>query len=520
MNRSRVSYRETILNSTRLIVAFCLVSLAAGSKAGAAEISQKCRDGQRFKIGACDWTLGKQSDLASVEIAKRVALDGVQIDFGNIKNNMHLRKPEVQKAFLDAAKKNNVKIASIAIDYLNLVPYKSDPRAQQWVLDCIDVCKAMNVKIILLPFFARGYLLNKDNSLDTKGIDTVVKRLKEAAPKAEKAGVILALETYLSAPQTMDIINRVGSPAVQVYYDVGNSHFKGYDIYQEIRYLGKKNICEFHAKDYDNLLGKGKIDFKKVRQAIDDIGYRGWIVIEASTKPLGVEGSCRANTEYLRSIFGAKKIYLIDDNFSAWTVGGTKANNWQSAKEVFMNPLTNKEFLIQPGSGIFVNGQKGRAVYLESKEHFGDLKAHFEFMIPKGSNSGIYFMGRYELQIYDSWEKKAEYAGIECGGIYRGKGYEGKSPMVNASRKPGEWQSFDVIFRAPRFDKAGKKIDDAKFERVSHNGQIIHENAKVTGPTHGLRKWEQKAEESKGPILIQGDHGPVAYRNIWVIPLD
>jgi len=87
-----------------------------------------------------------------------------------------------------------------------------------------------------------------------------------------------------------------------VYYDVANSHRAGYDIYKEIRVLGKQ-ICEFHAKDNDDLYGKGSIDFPEVRRAMDDAGYRGWIVMEGTKMPLGIEESCRYDAKYLRTIF-------------------------------------------------------------------------------------------------------------------------------------------------------------------------------------------------------------------------
>ena len=112
----------------------------------------------------------------------------------------------------------------------------------------------------------------------------------------------LAVESWLSAEEHMAILDRVGSPAVQVYYDVANSHMKGYDIYKEIRTLGKR-ICQFHAKDYDDLYGKGSIDFKRVREAMDEAGYRGWFVMEGTKMPKGVEESCRYDAEYLRTIF-------------------------------------------------------------------------------------------------------------------------------------------------------------------------------------------------------------------------
>ena len=133
----------------------------------------------------------------------------------------------------------------------------------------------------------------------------VVERLRKVAPKAEDAAVTFGIESWLSAEQHVEIIDRVDSPAVKVYYDVANSNKAGYDIYSEIRQLGDL-ICEFHAKDYDDLYGKGSIDFERVRAAMDNIGYRGWFVMEGTKMPLGVEESCRYDAEYLRTIFPAR----------------------------------------------------------------------------------------------------------------------------------------------------------------------------------------------------------------------
>jgi L-ribulose-5-phosphate 3-epimerase len=254
---------------------------------------------QGFKIGACDWAIGKMCNPACFEVAKTIGLDGVQVSLGTAGNDMHLRKPEMQGKYLAESQKHGVQISSLAIGELNTYPYKSDPRTEQWVADSIDVCKALHIKVVLLAFFVKGDLRG-----DHKGIDEVVRRLKKVAPKAESAGVILGLESWLSAWETKAIMDRVGSPAVQMYYDVGNSHKQGYDIYEEIRWMGSKNICEFHAKDYKNLFGKGKVNFPAVRLAMDDIGYRGWIQVEGA-KPLGLMKSYKADAEYLKSIFPA-----------------------------------------------------------------------------------------------------------------------------------------------------------------------------------------------------------------------
>jgi len=253
-----------------------------------------------FKLAVCDWTIRKTADPASLEVAKRIGLDGVQVDFGRGEDTLPLFDTDLQRRFLDEARKQDMQIASLAMGVLNSVPYKSDPRAEQWVAEGIDVCKALGVNVVLLAFFGNGDLRN-----DKKGTDVVVERLKRVAPKAEKAGVFLAIESWLSAEEHLAIIERVGSPAVKVYYDVANSHKAGYDIFKEIRVLGK-HICEFHAKDNDDLYGKGSIDFEQVREAMDDIGYRGWIVMEGTKMPLGVEESCRYDAQYLRGIFPPK----------------------------------------------------------------------------------------------------------------------------------------------------------------------------------------------------------------------
>ena len=277
----------------------------AGAAAGLAmtscsSVSQLTRAPRGFKLAVCDWTIGKRADPASLEAAKRLGLDGVQVDFGGGQENLPLCNPDLQKRFLEQAKKQQIEIASLAMGVLNEVPYKSDPRAERWVSEAIDVARAMDVKVILLAFFGNGDLKN-----DKQGVNTVVTRLKKVAPKAKKAGVILGIESWLSAEQHLDIIDRVGSSAVKVYYDVGNSTQAGYDIYKEIRLLAK-HICEIHAKDYKDVLGKGSIDFKKVREAIDDIGYRGWLVIESVKTPLGVEETVRQDGLYLRQIFPSK----------------------------------------------------------------------------------------------------------------------------------------------------------------------------------------------------------------------
>lgn len=253
---------------------------------------------RRFKLGACDWSIGKMGEPTAFDLAKQIGLDGVQVSLGTAANDMRLRQPEMQQRYRIAAKQAGLEVASLAIGEMNNVPYKSDPRTIAWVSDSIDVCQAFGLRVVLLAFFGKGDLRD-----DPAGVDEVVKRLKAVAPKAEKAGVILGIESWLSAEGHLEILNRVGSKAVQVYYDVCNSNDRGYDIYREIRQLGRERICEFHFKENGALLGQGKVDFAKVRAALDDIRYEGWVQIEGAI-PSGqpILESYQANCKFARGV--------------------------------------------------------------------------------------------------------------------------------------------------------------------------------------------------------------------------
>ncbi len=253
---------------------------------------------KRFKVGACDWSIDQLANVKAIEVGQKIGLDGVQISLGTLDNDMHLRQKKIQRQYKDACEKFGMAIGGIAIGEMNNIPYKSDPRAEQWVSDSIDVAVAMGVKVVLLAFFHKGDLKN-----DPEGTKETIRRLKKVAPKAEDNEIMLGIESWLNAEEHMHIIDSVNSPNVKVYYDVANSNKMGYDIYTEIRSLGKENICEFHAKENGFLLGKGRIDFEEVRKAIDDIGYEGWIQIEGAVpEKADMFESYLHNNKYIRSV--------------------------------------------------------------------------------------------------------------------------------------------------------------------------------------------------------------------------
>lgn len=192
------------------------------------------------------------------------------------------------------------------------------------------------------------------------------------------------------------------------------------------------------------------------------------------------------------------------------------SDNWDIVESVVVDRTQEKTFDYTSGHGVLLNIPKGdeKKNIFTQLEH-GDIELEIDVMMPVNSNSGIYLQGRYEVQLFDSWGvQNPKYN--DMGGIYQRwnkntkTGYEGHAPKINASKSPGLWQHFKIIFHAPKFDLKGNKIKNAWFEEVRLNGEIIQKNIELTGPTRaGLKK-----EVALGSLMLQGDHGPVAFKNI------
>jgi hypothetical protein len=188
-----------------------------------------------------------------------------------------------------------------------------------------------------------------------------------------------------------------------------------------------------------------------------------------------------------------------------------------------VNSADSSRFDERSGDGVLVSN--GEASNLETREEYQDVDVRLEFMIPRESNSGVKLLGRYEIQILDTFGVK-DLSGDSCGGIYPRAEQEpsyhhidrGKPPRVNSARRAGEWQTLEIEFIAPRFDASGKKVSNAKFVRVVLNGKVIHEDVEVSAPTGAA--WRLVNEVPRGSLLLQGDHGRVAFRNIRVRPHD
>ncbi|MFT7436139.1 MAG: hypothetical protein ACI8UX_001939 [Psychromonas sp.] len=206
-----------------------------------------------------------------------------------------------------------------------------------------------------------------------------------------------------------------------------------------------------------------------------------------------------------------------------------KGSNWIIAGDVSANPFIDYDIQTSSGTGVLVNdhehGTYGDKYELVSEFKHGDLDISFDFMMAKNSNSGVYMQGRYEIQLLDSWGKKNPIHG-DCGGIYHRwdeskpegkKGYDGHAPRVNASKAPGLWQHMEISFRAPRFDSKGNKTSNATVLAITLNGMLLHENVELSGVTRGAYG---SGEVPMGPLRFQGDHGPLALKNIVINNFD
>jgi L-ribulose-5-phosphate 3-epimerase len=268
--------------------------------AGAAALG--ARPGARIKIGVTDWNLHQTAKLEAVALAKSLGFDGIQVSLGRaVDGKLPLDNPEVQARYVSEAKAQKIPINSTCLDVLHVNYLKSDKLGQKWVSDGIRITRALDSGVMLLPFFGRGAL----NTAEEK--EYVGDVLRELAPEAEKANVILGLENTISAADNLKILERARSKAVLVYYDVGNSTGGGFDILREIEMLGRKNICEIHLKDNPHYLGEGKIDFPAVIHALNNIGYQRFAVLETDT-PHSVEADMRRNLTFVRRLFTDAKV--------------------------------------------------------------------------------------------------------------------------------------------------------------------------------------------------------------------
>lgn len=308
---TRVLSRRRFLSSSAAVAA----AAAAGSSmlpAAFADDAGKpaaADSSQRYRIAACDWMMLKRQKLGAFQLAKDVGLDGLEVDMGGLGDrptfDNKLPDPAVRQQFLDASKKLGIEICSIAMSGYYAQSFAERENAVQTVRDTINTMQLVNAKIAFLPLGVRGDLVKHPELRPA-----IVERLKAVAPDAEKAGVVIGLETALDAAGDAKLLDEIGSKAVRIYFNFANALQAGRDLNAELRTLGKDRICQIHCTDEDGfwLQDNKRLDMPKVKQTLDDMGWSGWLVIERSRHRdhgRDVKLNFSTNAKYLKSVFQA-----------------------------------------------------------------------------------------------------------------------------------------------------------------------------------------------------------------------
>ena len=276
-----------------------------------AEEIRKAKTNQRYKIGLIDLMLLKRQKLGAITLAGQLKADGVEVDMGGLGArptfDNQLLNDSVRNKFLQTASDNNIEIFSLAMTGYYAQSFCGREEYKKSIEDCIKTMQLMNVKTAFLPLGIQCDL-KKNPSVR----DSVVSRLKIAGKMAEDAGVIIGIETALGAKQEVQLLKEIGSPAIKIYFNFSNPLKEGRDLIDELKILGKDRISMIHATNKDSvwLENDPEIDMYKVKKALDEMGWSGWLVIERSrdaNKPRDVKGNYGANTTYLKRIFQLSK---------------------------------------------------------------------------------------------------------------------------------------------------------------------------------------------------------------------
>jgi sugar phosphate isomerase/epimerase len=276
-------------------------------------------------VGMCDWNLGPSCDPELIPKAAEADLRGLQVSVGRAPDDMPLRDKVVRDRYIELGKQHDITFHSVAAgSILNKIPLASEPQSAVYVIDAIEAAAALGAQNILMAFFGNGDLRKKIKNdqfidlkdgdfssyeLDEKGLTRVVEALRQIVPRAEDAGVVLGLENTLTAKQNLEIIERVGSPMLQVYYDIGNSTAYGYDVPTEIRLLGNDRICEVHIKDWQAKVfsqEKGQVNMTAAAAALADIGFDKWYCLETSGRKDKFIQDTKDNVQFVKNTFRVK----------------------------------------------------------------------------------------------------------------------------------------------------------------------------------------------------------------------
>ncbi len=267
----------------------------------------KAKQNQRYKIGLIDLMLLKRQKLGAITLTAQLKADGVEVDMGGLGNrptfDNQLLTDSVRNQFLKTAKENNVEIFSLAMTGYYAQSFCGRAEYKKSIEDCIATMKLMNVKTAFLPL---GVQCDLQKTPAVR--DSVIARLKVAGKMAEAAGVVIGIETALSAKEELQLLKEINSPGIKIYFNFSNPLKEGRDLISELKILGKDRISMIHATNKDSvwLQNDPQLDMYKVKKCLDEMGYRGWLVIERSrdaNKPSDTKFNYGANTAFLKKVF-------------------------------------------------------------------------------------------------------------------------------------------------------------------------------------------------------------------------
>lgn len=270
-------------------------------------LSAQEKKGQRYKIALIDLMLLKRQKLGALQLTKDLGADGVEVDMGGLGKrptfDNQLLNDSVRQLYLNKIKELNIEIPSLAMTGYYAQSFCEREEYKQSIEDCIRTMQLMNVKIAFLPLGVQCDLV-KNPDLRSK----VVERLREAGKMAQAAGVVIGIETPLSAKEQVRLLKEIGSPAIKIYFNVADALGAGRDVNEELKTLGCERICQIHCTNKDGvwLENDPEVDMKKIRQTLDKMKWSGWLVVERSRdakQSSNVKANYGANTKYLKSIF-------------------------------------------------------------------------------------------------------------------------------------------------------------------------------------------------------------------------
>lgn len=231
-------------------------------------------------------------------MAADLGFAGVEVSLGRtpVEGKLPLADPAVQDRYLAEAKARKIEIAGTCLDILHVNYLKFDKLGQKWVADGIPITRRMNAKVMLLPFFGKGALSTPAE------LDYVGDVLRELAPEAERAGVVLGLENTVNAADNIRIAERSRSAAVKIYYDCGNLLRAGFEPLPELKRMGRDRICQVHLKDNPHYLGDGTIDFRKLLDILGEMNWRGFANLETDAPSKDIAADMRRNLAFVRKL--------------------------------------------------------------------------------------------------------------------------------------------------------------------------------------------------------------------------